>query len=105
MKCNYCERGMMFLVGDECVEIYQCVGCGAIALKDIELNKNEYIWYKKDTLKEKANDDFSLLAEVRALRGMIGGCKECFELFIPSEKWMKQPYIYLPMVVVWLKIF
>ena len=54
MKCSYCEHGMMFMVGDECIEVYQCVGCNAILLKDIELNRNEYVWYREEPLSSHA---------------------------------------------------
>lgn len=54
MRCYYCNRGMMYLTGDECVEVYTCVGCNSIAIKDIELNRNEYTWYKIEPLSSDA---------------------------------------------------
>ena len=48
MKCKYCKRGMMFIISDECSEVYQCISGCSIAIKDIELNNNKYEWYKID---------------------------------------------------------
>lgn len=45
MKCKYCDRGMMYITGDSSTDVYQCVDCGAIAIKDTEVNKNEYRWW------------------------------------------------------------
>jgi hypothetical protein len=46
---------MMFLCGDECIEVYMCVGCNSIAIKDIELNRrDECKWYREEPLSDHA---------------------------------------------------
>jgi NTP pyrophosphatase (non-canonical NTP hydrolase) len=42
------------MCGDECMEVYMCVGCNSIAIKDIELNRDEYRWYREEPLSSDA---------------------------------------------------
>jgi len=62
MKCKYCDRGMMHVAGGF-IDVYQCVGCDAITIKDCDIKKNKYTWYRKEPLSSHA-----ILDEMQALK-------------------------------------
>ena len=47
MKCKKCRNEMIFIIGDEFVDVYECIDCDLLAVMIIELS-NFVQWYKHE---------------------------------------------------------